>query len=461
VANSIVIFSNCQGEAIQNALKSILLGTDIPVHLVSSYKDFTKEQADQLSQCTVLIEQVQANERAPINDYVKQGTPRFRFPVMYTSALWPFSQSDRGFEPEGRPKLFGSPINDSQLAHFIDSGLSVDDALSQYSSLDYKKLTELELQFEKNRASILRLEQSADIALWADVERRFTLEPTFHCFYHPYASVMYPAAKEACRFAVEHVGADASVVDGVLNRWLENDAFDLHQAPVHPSVAEFFGLKWVKADTRYRLRYQGALKFSEFWRLYLTNEVDEGVERAAMCVDQDRGQAALRLLEEHPGTSPDRDVVKSQALLYADRAAEAKEISEGLIRENNPANYKRFVVDAWLRSAASVSDGRDCDLAVKIATEYPENAGILYYCGFILRKNGNLEDGARLLLRASELCPADTNYAYNAGLVYDSYGQYGLAIDAFSRAALYAPNESRSFYTEHASQYKSNNINRI
>ncbi|HVZ28774.1 MAG TPA: WcbI family polysaccharide biosynthesis putative acetyltransferase [Asticcacaulis sp.] len=454
--HSIVIFSNCQGEAIQAALRSLLVGTDIPVHLVASYHEFTETQAQQLTECTVLLEQVQRTERCPIDTYVKPGTPRFRFPVMYTMAMWPFSQAGRGGEPDDRPKLFDVPINDDQIKALMEKGGDMDAVIDEYEALDYTKLTDLHGTMERNRAMIRDLETRADIALWEGVEKRLSSAPTFHCFYHPYAPVMYPAAKAACEFAIAAVGGATGAVEGMLSRWLFGDAFDLHQVPIHPSVARAFGLNWVKPDTRYRLRYQGALTFREFWRAYLTNDVDDTIERAALLAE-DRNAPCLAMLDATPGNSPDRDVIRARALLYCDRTQEAKALAADVLDRNDPRVYRRMALDTWLRAAADRRDPGDCARAAQVLAEHPDDSAVQYFGGFLLRHAGQPERGGEALLRAAKLCPGDVIYAHNAGLVQDGLGLKAEAILSFNRAVQYAPPETRASLAEFARTFAANN----
>ncbi len=449
--HSIVIYSNCQGEALRNALGVLLRGSDIPVHVVESYRDFTEVQARQLAECTLFIEQVQRNERCPIEHYLQPSTPRFRFPVMYNLALWPFSQGHR--DGEGHPALFGSPINDGQIKALMARGGHTEALLDEYEALDYGALVDIDGLIERNRSMIRELETHADISLWDGVEKRFTAEPTFHCFYHPYPSILHPAYKAACDFVLDRVGGDIRAVEGVLNRLAMTDHFDLHQTPVHPSLARKLGLNWVKPDTRYRLRHQGAFTFREFWRTYLDYDVDDAIEQAVMRLDEDRGAAALALLDATPGPSPDRDIVRAQALVRGGRFSEAKALAAAALDSGDPRIYTRLALETWLQAAAECKDPSDGERARQLVAQHPDHAVVQYLGGYLLRHIGWDALGRQCLIKAGQLCPADADYANQAGSAFEAMGAKADAVASFNRAVLYASPEARTGAAELARTY--------
>ncbi len=458
--HSVVIFSNCQGEGLQICLLDLLRGTDIPVHLVASYRDFTEVQARQMSECTLLIEQVQRNERCPTDTYLKPNTPRISFPVLYSLALWPFAQGDRVGEPADRPPLFDNPINDSQIAALMAQGGETETILDAYEAMDYAALADLDGLFDRNRAMIRDLETRADIGLWDNIETRFTTEPTFHSFYHPYPAALYPAYKAACEFVVDIIGGDTGAVPGTLDRWVKTDTFQLQQVPIHPSVARKLNLAWHKPDRRYRLRYQGALTFREFWRTYLDYDVDDAVEKASMIVEKDDGAASLALLDSIPGVSPDRDVIRGQALLRGRRYEEARTLMADVLDRQDPRIFGRVALDTWLRAAAECKDPSDGERAIQLVTQYHDHAAVQYFGGYLLRHIGQEALGIEALIAAGRLCPADADYANQAGSAFDAMGAKADAIASFNRAVLYASPSARPGAVELARTYAANNTPR-
>ncbi len=456
LGHSIVVYSNCQGEPIRNGLLSVLAAADIPVHLVETYKPFTEVQAKQLSECTILLEQVQKNERCPIEQYLKPGVTRFRFPVVYCTSLWPFA-GERGDEPADRPTLFEWPLGDDQFKALWRRGGETEAILDEYEAMDYGALTDLDSVAERNRTAIRDLESRSDVTLWDGIEKRFATEPTFHCFYHPYVAVTYPAVKAAIEFVLGIVGGDTSVVPGALNDWVSNEPSAFQQTPIHPSVARRLGLKWVTRETPHRLRYQGTLTAREFWRAYLTSDVDDGIEKAALLMDTGGGVEALRILDEIPGNSPDRDVVRARALIFGNRFTEGKALAAGAMDRNDPRIFMRYAVDTWLRAAAAESDPNDCLRAAKLADEYPGNAQVQYLAGYTLRRGGWEQRGSDAILRAAELCPVNPIYAENAGHIHDNQGDKAAALASYTRAANFAERHNRDHFVNQAQAYAAQN----
>jgi capsular polysaccharide biosynthesis protein len=201
---------------------------------------------------------------------------RITVPTLHFNSLWPFMTEDPRNKPEpGAPygRLpFG--MNDRLALRIAQTEPDPAKRRALYDALDFGKSVNIGRSHELEIRNCFQREQGCDVRVAAFVMSQFRERRLYFTHNHPTPELMYfvlaqiyalPVMREMLKEPYDRLIVAA-------RRWADTTGvFGGEDAPIHPYVAEYFGLKWWSPDMRYRWLRE-VRSFDEWMDFYLTYE---------------------------------------------------------------------------------------------------------------------------------------------------------------------------------------------
>jgi hypothetical protein len=198
-----------------------------------------------------------------VNDMDTGGKVYF-FPHVAAPGLWP-NQGERHARcapsrqhPDG---IIASEIGDRFLNRMIREGTPPSDAATLYLADDMRaadRFRELVLQQQRARDLL------CDMCVGERIEAQMCDTPLFFTPNHPRNAVILPIATEL----FSRMGASALVL-ATMNEHAPPALVPTTELPIHPAVAETFGLRYADCQSRYNWIASETLTFAEWIRSYM------------------------------------------------------------------------------------------------------------------------------------------------------------------------------------------------
>ncbi len=244
---TLIVAGNCQGSFLQKALLESPELSD--TYDIIYFRNFRKQDQGVLkprhmAQCAILLEQIahQAPE-LPNKEFAPTDCKIITFPILWMNSLWPSMIDD----PRNRP-LPGwpagpFPYGDRFMLNLLQQGMTPAKAVDHYFELDLSAKVDLDRFHEINVAKAEQLDARADVPLGKYVFDSFRQSNLFVTRNHPSISMLHHIRDRIFEaLGVKPPESDLLLASGGMGQ--------IH-VPIHPSVAEHFGLEWYSPDYLY------------------------------------------------------------------------------------------------------------------------------------------------------------------------------------------------------------------
>jgi tetratricopeptide (TPR) repeat protein len=377
------------------------------------------------------------------------GTRVVHFPVVACPFLWPFIGRQH---PKNRGTHFygGGPfppgLSDSFLNRLIAKGVGADEAVDQYLSVDFAKVTNLDRLYEIGMANQRQRDAKCGMSFADTIERHVRDESLFVNFGHPRLRVFRALARQV--YAA--MGVSGPAIETALSG-LVRPPFPYTALPIHPAVGRHFGLSYATESARYSFNYLGPITFAEYVRRYVAYdwnaELHEGIWLAGGSVywlDQARGiwisggqepERALALVDSGLDRSPSSSFghrARGAIQLKLGRGVEARWAARLAVDldPDDPDNLlflARVTAEAGDRAAGLA-------LAELAMARFPSYAPAHQLLADLLFKAGRLDDTVQAARRGAELLPGNPQSQDRLGRLLLEQGDIRGAEKALRRA---------------------------
>ena len=235
--------------------------------------------ADVLARATILIEEAAPWQgagtlAAPERSRLAESCTTITVPTLHFNSLWPLMTEDPRNQPEpGAPYgriPFG--MGDRIALKIVQSEPDPTKRRTLYDAVDLASVANLARSHELELRNCFAREQGCDVRVAAYVMANFRDKRLFYTHAHPTGDLMYfllaqlyavPALRDLIKRPYDQLLSGA-------RKWADtSNVFAGEDAPIHPKVAAYFGLKWWRPDCRYRWMEQDRT-FDEWVDWYLT-----------------------------------------------------------------------------------------------------------------------------------------------------------------------------------------------
>ena len=298
----IVFIGNCQLLSLSQLYRRFAdRARDEDIAYLPSYEDLTDDRVGTLATADIIIEQrMDVAPKAELGGIATAAEHHF-VPLLAGGFLWPFAgqphpRNERlWFLPSGP---YDGEMSDSYLNRLIEKGVAPAEAVHQYMAADMNRLRNLDRFFE----IIIDRQRSRDEACGFQIAdlivEHFHDEPLFRTPHHPNLRVALSFATQFFRL----MKVDEACIRRLHER-VRITPYPKTQLPIHPSVAQHFGLKYADARTRYRIREEGRFTFAEYAQRYMVYDWNRDLGEGMALAARDLAQA-LPMMEAGLGRSP-------------------------------------------------------------------------------------------------------------------------------------------------------------
>lgn len=272
---SLVVYGNCQADWIERGLKVIPAVTDrFDVSYCCSFDHPVTGPArpdfDVLGRCALLLEQRGGWDRFPWSEALPSSAEVVTFPALTLDALWPLTTFS---DPRNVPVIpeypFGRfPYGDRLISDWLTAGASREETLARYLSWPVREHEDLDRVKELGEVRLDMADAACDIKMADEVWSAVCNEPLFYTCNHPRPELLSRLASRIVA-KLAHALGDTAEASRVIGRFLsERRPNDNIQVPIHPDVAQHFGLSWYREDLVYCCYALTGLSYEDYWREY-------------------------------------------------------------------------------------------------------------------------------------------------------------------------------------------------
>lgn len=271
--DSIVLFGNCQAHAIGEVLKAVTsLSRQFEVYTVVDFPDpttgnFMSVPSSIMDRCSIFLCQTAAERVLP--DFLKPLETRarvLRFPVLYCQPLWPTHAQDSRNVWEERCPFGRYPYGDRVLLDLIGQKLPTEEIVERYLEMPVAENMQVGRLYEMWSALLDEIDAESDIILGNFIRERFSHERIFWTINHPTETVIRKIVNEIFNYLNFPEVWRAELDDAFRH---VNIGVDQLHTPIHPSIIDYFGLKWAYGPIRYRHYNDGTFTLQEWIKRYV------------------------------------------------------------------------------------------------------------------------------------------------------------------------------------------------
>jgi len=256
MAESIVVFGNCQAGSIGQAIQGLPALHHSRYVYVPSF-NITPEQVDALltdevrKGCTLLFEQVMPHTALDAK-YDFPNARRITFASLDLNLFWPLRADEKRFIPEPPVHPFGRyPYGDRVINEILADNLAGDDAWDYYTRRSASLMPRFDRLWMIERERWLGIEKTVDVKMSDLVFPRIRHERLFWTYNHPNRLMLCYFGGRILQAAGLLPPDDERARDLML-QWLTWEfGADYHQ-PIHPLVGAGFELSWWSSNMLYR-----------------------------------------------------------------------------------------------------------------------------------------------------------------------------------------------------------------
>jgi len=372
----IVFLGNCQARrlyVLYNEKFAPLTGDT--TELVANFEALTPRVAEILADADVIVAQVTDAEQKVTVDKVQTKAQVIEYPYVTGNFLWPHSGREHLLNqplPHLHDGPFGVQFGNPWLNARIKAGARPEDIVAEYEALDLSKAINLDRTYELSLQRARERDRKSGFRLADIIEKTLSDIPLFMTpanfelpLFRPFAAGVY-----------ERLGIPAATVQAMLDT-LWRTPFPIADHPIHPSIAQHFGLKFIGPDTLYRTLTGESLTYREWLTDYVhyrwNDALLEGVYKSGR----------FRRFD-----------ADAQAVLDQLDAGLAQ--SAGSAQGENSKAYLLQLKGDLPRALAAIRRASELD---------PDNPQIIGSLAFYLADQGGLEEAERLLHDATSRWP--------------------------------------------------------
>ena len=296
----VVFLGNCQVQVLATIIR----------HFVSPYVPVTTDFIDafagagdlasRMRRADAVVAQLTLQPQPIGHDVIPPGVPVQFVPAVSGAFLYPHQGVPHPARPLERTGVtpFSPEYSDRYLGRLYMEKTAPADALARYRGMDVARTASVGRLYELTMESQRGLDARTGHACADIIERHLGDEQLFQSAYHFGGRIARHLAATLC----DRLGFDAKFGQRIRDH-LQDAPFVRLFVPVHPSVARWFGMRWVKDETRYPYRFEGSFTFDEYVIRFMEVRWSEAIQDGVVGFQQNDPACKAKLeagLKEAP-----------------------------------------------------------------------------------------------------------------------------------------------------------------
>ncbi|MBS0453411.1 MAG: hypothetical protein JSS14_19120 [Proteobacteria bacterium] len=282
-AELVVLYGNCQVPFLARALAMADGGASGRGYLcvlnhAPPGHDIEMPRREDLARCKLYLEQYDSEifirVREELRDGITRQCPTLVFPTYMANFMWPFQMPEP--QPTGDARWpFGRYPEGDQIGHWLrDKALQGAAALDAYMAQSSLQMPDLDARLAIDIGHMQRRDSRSDVHLQDFVLANFRDQHMFWTFGHVNDQAV---AELACRVyaqAAFDLGSHhADMPSRIRAAAAALGGMGPHQCPIHPRVAEHFGLRFWQPDMRFQW-FDRHWTFADYMPRYITRDTN-------------------------------------------------------------------------------------------------------------------------------------------------------------------------------------------
>ena len=247
--------------------RCIVPRTDDHLTWVKAWENSDDETSQALREADLIVEQVLSTPLKLTLDQFETEAAVLQVPNILNGFLWPYAGEAHPLNDSipNRPQgPFGPDLSDRFLNKLIRAGVNPDEALTTYMDMDVVKIAHVERFYEISVGWQRSLDERCGFDFAGLIERSFRDE-------HLFAQPGHPNLRFSRHFIAtvfRRMGVRGDAIEQAIASLYE-PPFPRGELPIHPKIATFFELKWIKPDHKYFGFTGESFTFEEYFNRYL------------------------------------------------------------------------------------------------------------------------------------------------------------------------------------------------
>ncbi len=292
----VLFVGNCQAEALYGAYKAwIAPNRGEIVDYVAAYEEASEAAHDKLRRADIIALQVTDSEQEVSLTKMQITARVVLFPMVTAHFIWPFSGGAHPRDadiPAGFHKVFTGVFGDKWLDRHLAHEHDPRSLAAQYRDADIVSDARLERLVELVTLRQEERDSRADMSVGKYIMSNIAEKRMFLQAHHPDLDLFVYMLREV----FERLGCKANEIAHAVSHY-RYSPFPSEEPPIHPRIAEYLGLRWVKPDLKYRFAFGELVTWDQFIDRYVEHEWNEPLQRCLSMAYQNRPAAELELLE--------------------------------------------------------------------------------------------------------------------------------------------------------------------
>lgn len=257
MTRSIVVYGNCQTEAVMSVLKQVPGLQSVPIAYYSSFErssgvEVIEPTESTIASCLLLLGHPDDPQRPFPRHLLPADCSQVRFSPLDFNVFWPWTTVNPHDRRDAQHPWGSFPYGDRVIVDCVEKGMAPADILAYYlhdAWNDYAPKLDRLLEIERRR--LLARDALCDVKTAELILTNFTRQRLFWTRNHPAKLLLGETIGRILTVAARDfpVFAELDVPAFVAAHSIE--PFAALQVPIHPKVAEHFGLEWCLPDAQY------------------------------------------------------------------------------------------------------------------------------------------------------------------------------------------------------------------
>jgi tetratricopeptide (TPR) repeat protein len=289
----VVFFGTCQAQSLCKIYNTQINRDSLPAKYINSNLPLTPENHAAFRAAPAIVAQVFSFEQKSTLEGEDLRARIVRFPYLAGWFLWPYASQDhirRQYFKTARIRPYDEEIGDAFLNRQIKDAISPEEATARYLDLDIIRKARVETRYELVAHQQRQREDLCDVKAWTYIEDNIADPDLFMTRGHPGLGLLLHVAAQVW----EQLGVARDDIDRA-GKSLLRVPDHRNQAPIHPKIAEHFGIKGDPYARRFA-QFLGAYTFEECCLRYMRYDWNQDLMEGVFHVNERNDQAALESL---------------------------------------------------------------------------------------------------------------------------------------------------------------------
>ena len=302
----IAFLGNCQIDTMYRAYRDYVLPyCDDQARYIKAYEEITEEDKEFLLNSDVVVAQkFDTQQKTNFEDFDLKAKI-YRIPhLAATGVYWPYGgfghPKDNDYKHTPRFTPYNCERGDLYLNRLIEKNISPEECVKRYLNEDINKTAKLDRRLEMTLAAIKARDESCGYGIADYIRDNFRKELLFSTVGHFRRSLSLLLINELFgRLDVE------PRLIARLNRLYPGNPYGGNDiTPIHPQVAEHFGLGFIAENQRFRYWFEGRFTFAEYCDRYVRFAFNQSLVKAILLAVDGKPDEAIPHFEQALRISP-------------------------------------------------------------------------------------------------------------------------------------------------------------